>query len=154
MYTKELIEFIIYKHLVSLPKSSEANKNLHLHLNSYAQILEALESEHETVRDLITKLKTNEYSIRDNTTDKETTNNILTKQTKIYNKDVTQQVEIIITDLMSEIQNKPSLEKNFSYHALVYINILRIVHSQNSQLLTNVGKLQQKIYKRNLKSLK
>lgn len=153
MYTKELIELTIYKRLEDLPKSSEANKNLGLHLNSYTQILEVIKSEHTTVRNLITEFNNNEHSIHDNTI-QETTNNIFTKQTKISNKDVTKQVEIIITDLMSKIQDNPSLEKNFSYHALVYISILRIVHSQNTNLLNKIGKLHQKKYQNNLTTLK
>lgn len=144
MYKKEITEFIIYEQLSIIQEYPSLNGAIHLHLDTYTQILDVFNSTNEPVRSLIDKLS-HTYPI-DNEPFNEETNQISSGCT-------TEKVEMIITEQVMKIQNDQSLKKSISFHAKIYGQILNAVHSTNRGLRNKLAQLKYESFKKNLDDL-
>lgn len=141
MYKKKSTENIIYENLRVIQTHPAFNGAIHLHLDTYTQILNVFSSTNEEVRHLIDELNGT------------TCINEATNDEKINLASTTKKVEMIMTEKIVKIQNNPSLKKSISFHARVYRQILNAVHSTDKELIDKLGQLKYESFKSNLDDL-
>ena len=143
MYRKAITEFVIFEQLRVIQKYPALDGTIHLHLDTYTQILDVFSSTNEDVRSLIDELSRANYPINDALI-KEATND--EEMNQASNRSKSEKVEMIITEQVMKIQNNPSLKKSIDFHARVYVQILYAVHSTNKELVDKLLQLKQESF--------
>ncbi len=146
MNKTNLTEFLIYEQLRTLQEYPTLNGAIHLHLDTYTKILDVFNSTNKHVRNLINELGRTSYSIKILSTIKKDVDHSTPR-----NK--TEKIEMIITELVTNIQNDASLKKSISFHIKVYGQLLIFLQSTDKELMDKLDKLQYESFKANLDAL-